>query len=93
MWLADLRRQEEADMLEVEALQSVTPRSLRHFLAQSLLDAGAGYEAVAELLGHSSIAVTERVYAPPGVETTHTFDDVLAPRAILSNLVHDTHTD
>lgn len=92
-WLADLRRREGADMLEVVALQSVTPRSLRHFLAQSLLDAGAGYDAVAELLGHSSIAVTELVYGRPGAEATQEFDDVLAPRAILPKLPHDKPTD
>lgn len=92
-WLADLRRREGADLLEVEALQSVTPRSLRHFLAQSLLDAGASYEAVAELLGHSSTAVTELIYARPSAEARQEFDDVLAPRAILSSLPYDKPTD
>jgi len=46
-------------------LENVTPHVLRHTFAKSLIDAGAGLEQVAELLGHSSIETTRR-YVQPG---------------------------
>lgn len=41
----------------------VTPHVLRHSVATWLLDEGVPLTVVSQLLGHSSVAVTERVYA------------------------------
>lgn len=61
--LADLRMTEGADAAEIKALRALSPHSLRHFFAQSMLDEGAEYRDIASALGHSSTAVTEQVYA------------------------------
>lgn len=61
--LADLRMAEGADRDEILALREVSPHSLRHFFAQSMLDEGADYKDIAGALGHSSTRVTEQVYA------------------------------
>lgn len=61
--LADLRMTEGADDDELDALREVSPHSLRHFFAQSMLDEGADYKDIAGALGHSSTNVTEQVYA------------------------------
>jgi site-specific recombinase XerD len=42
----------------------VTPRALRHSFAKNLINAGVGLEKVAALLGHSSVAVTQRYTTP-----------------------------
>jgi len=39
-----------------------TPRELRHSFVSLLSDAGVPIERIARLVGHSSTAVTERVY-------------------------------
>lgn len=46
-------------------LDGVTPHTLRHSFARSLVDAGEPLENVAALLGHSSINTT-RIYTVPG---------------------------
>lgn len=60
---ADLRATEGADEQEVLTLRSLSPHSVRHFFAQSMLDEGAEYKDIAGALGHSSTKVTEQVYA------------------------------
>ena len=42
----------------------VTPHVLRHSFAKNLINAGVGLEKVAALLGHSSVAVTQRYTTP-----------------------------
>ena len=42
----------------------VTPHMLRHSFAKNLINAGVGLEKVAALLGHSSVAVTQRYTTP-----------------------------
>lgn len=83
LWLADLRTAEGADREEIVSVRALSPHSLRHFLAQSLLDEGAEYKDIAALLGHSSTVVTEQVYARQDEITTHEIADTFAPRAIL----------
>jgi site-specific recombinase XerD len=46
-------------------LQEVTPHTLRHTFAKSLLDNGVSLEKVAALLGHESLDTT-RIYVTPG---------------------------
>lgn len=83
-WLADQRRQEGAHADEVTKLHAISPHSLRHFLAQYLLDEGAEYKDIAALLGHSSTIVTEQVYARQDEDQTLEIADTHAPRAILT---------
>jgi integrase/recombinase XerC len=45
-------------------LQDVTVHTLRHSFAKNLIDMGVSLEKVAALLGHSSIAVTQRYITP-----------------------------
>lgn len=47
-------------------LQEVTPHTLRHSFAKSLIDEGVTLEKVAALLGHSNLNTT-RLYTTPGV--------------------------
>jgi integrase/recombinase XerD len=67
--LADVRLTEGADREEIAALRDISPHSLRHFFAQSMLDEGADYKDIAGALGHSSTRVTEQVYARQSDET------------------------
>jgi integrase/recombinase XerC len=48
-------------------LKNVTPHTLRHSFAKSLIDAGVSLEKVATLLGHSNLNTT-RIYTTPGEE-------------------------
>lgn len=60
---ADRLRVEGADEAIVASVESVTPHSLRHFVALYLLNEGVQLSEVASILGHSSTTVTEQVYA------------------------------
>ncbi len=46
-------------------LEDVTPHTLRHTFAKSLIDRGVSIEKVAALLGHSDLNIT-RIYTTPG---------------------------
>jgi len=46
-------------------LREVTPHTLRHTFAKSLIDSGVSLEKVATLLGHSNLNTT-RIYTTPG---------------------------
>ncbi|MCL4562953.1 MAG: tyrosine-type recombinase/integrase [Chloroflexi bacterium] len=48
-------------------LQDVTPHTLRHTFAKSLIDSGVSLDKVATLLGHSNLNTT-RIYTTPGVQ-------------------------
>lgn len=48
-------------------LKDVTPHTLRHTFAKSLIDSGVSLEKVATLLGHSNLNTT-RIYTTPGVQ-------------------------
>ena len=48
-------------------LKKVTPHTLRHSLAEALIDADVSLEKVAMLLGHSNLNTT-RIYTMPGDE-------------------------
>lgn len=48
-------------------LKNVTPHTLRHSFAKSLIDAGVSLEKVAALLGHINLNTT-RIYTIPGEE-------------------------
>jgi integrase len=60
---ADRLRVDGADEAVIAAVESVTPHSLRHFVALYLLNEGVQLSEVAAILGHSSTTVTEQVYA------------------------------
>ena len=47
------------------SIQNVTPHTLRHSFAKSLIDSGVSLEKVAMLLGHSNLNTT-RIYTTPG---------------------------
>lgn len=49
--------------MRAAGLEGVTPHTLRHTAAVHLAAAGRPMERISQLLGHSSTAVTERVYA------------------------------
>jgi integrase/recombinase XerC len=49
---------------EQAGLEDVTPHTLRHTFAKSLIDEGVTLEKVAKLLGHSSLDTT-RIYVTP----------------------------
>jgi integrase/recombinase XerC len=48
-------------------LRDVSPHTLRHTFAKSLIDSGASLEKVATLLGHSNLNTT-RIYTTPGMQ-------------------------
>jgi integrase/recombinase XerC len=48
-------------------LKNVTPHTLRHTFAKTLIDNGVGLEKVAALLGHESLNTT-RIYTTPGMQ-------------------------
>jgi integrase/recombinase XerC len=48
-------------------LKDVTPHTLRHTFAKTLIDNGVGLEKVATLLGHESLNTT-RIYTTPGLQ-------------------------
>ncbi len=48
-----------ADALSMD----VSPHDFRHFRARQMLDEGAPLEAIQEILGHSDISTTRKVYA------------------------------
>lgn len=48
-------------------LRDITPHTLRHTFAKSLIDSGVSLEKVATLLGHSNLNTT-RIYTTPGVQ-------------------------
>lgn len=50
---------------EAAGLENITPHTLRHTFAKSLVDSGVSLEKVATLLGHSDLNTT-RIYIVPG---------------------------
>lgn len=84
--LVDLRMTEGADARELDQLRAISPHSLRHYFAQTMLDRGAGYDPITAILGHSSRQVTETVYAR--VSEEHALDAVkrFGPRANVDSL-------
>ena len=48
-------------------LKDVTPHTLRHTFAKSLIDSGVNLDKVATLLGHSNLNTT-RIYTTPGAQ-------------------------
>ena len=52
---------------EATDLKDVTPHTLRHTFAKSLIDSGVSLDKVATLLGHSNLNTT-RIYTTPGVQ-------------------------
>jgi len=52
-------------LAELAGLPDVTPHTLRHSFAKSLIDNGVTLEKVAALLGHESLDTT-RLYVTPG---------------------------
>lgn len=53
-----------AALAQAAGLDNVSVHVLRHSFAKNLVDAGVGLEKVAALLGHSSVAVTQRYITP-----------------------------
>lgn len=48
-------------------LKDVTPHTLRHTFAKSLVDSGVNLDKVATLLGHTNLNTT-RIYTTPGMQ-------------------------
>ena len=49
-----------SNLQQIETLAKVSPHVLRHSFATGMLNNGADINAVKELLGHASLAATER---------------------------------
>lgn len=79
---ADLLRQEGADEAVAAAVETVTPHSLRHFVALYMLNEGVQLSEVAALLGHSSTTVTEQVYAAHRRSQLAETHDTFAPEPL-----------
>ncbi len=79
---ADLLRQEGAEEAIAAAVETVTPHSLRHFVALYLLNEGVQLSEVAALLGHSSTTVTEQVYAAHRRSQLAETHDTFAPEPL-----------
>ena len=62
------------------AVEGVGVHTLRHSAAVSWLEAGVHIKAVADLLGHSSIAITGDVYGHTSDDTARAAVNGLAPR-------------
>lgn len=84
--LADRRIMEGASTKEVEQVRAISPHSLRHYFAQTMLDRGAGYDPITAVLGHSSRQVTETVYARMSDEQVLAAVKQFGPQARLSPL-------
>lgn len=78
--LADQRMIEGASREEIQDLRDVSPHSIRHYMAQAMLDEGAEYKDIAALFGHSSTSVTEQVYAQLSPDRVLEIADTFAPR-------------
>lgn len=51
------------DLAALTAVERSNPHSFRHAFARGMLNAGASLEAVSDMMGHSSVAITAESYA------------------------------
>ncbi len=91
--LAEIRSVEGAEPEEIKALLAVSPHSLRHFLAQAMLDEGADYKDLTAVLGHSSAVVTEQFYARLGDERVMEIVETFAPEPAAAFRSSDERTE
>ena len=63
-----------ARFVDFTELKDVTPHTLRHTFAKSLIDNGVSLDKVATLLGHSNLNTT-RIYTTPGL---HDLEDAIS---------------
>jgi integrase/recombinase XerD len=82
--LANRRLVEGASPKELDQIRAISPHSLRHYFAQTMLDRGAGYDPITAVLGHSSRQVTETVYARMSDDQALAAVKQFGPRANLS---------
>lgn len=79
--LADEQLAAGASARDVAALRDVSPHSIRHYVAQYMLEEGGlAYQDIAAIFGHASAIVTEQVYARLGDDRILELADTAAPR-------------
>ncbi|CAJ1497721.1 tyrosine-type recombinase/integrase [[Mycobacterium] kokjensenii] len=67
-------------------LDDIGVRTLRHGVAVALLESGVHIKAVADILGHSSVAITREIYGHTSDAAARTAIDGLSSRIRIASL-------